>query len=390
MTAGIMEAAVTAAPELVFGPGRVLELGLVLAGLAAAGILFRRFPKLPEGEPRSSGLPPVSVIIPARNEEETLPLLLADLKCQTAAPFEILCVDDDSADDTARVARAGGARVISVQEKPAGWIGKSWACISGARAAKGELLLFLDADVRLAPDGLARLLHAQQSLGGTVSVQPWHRTQKAYEQSSLMFNLLQIGANGAAMAEPVQMGLYGPVILMSPADYWQIGGHETVRGSIVEDVALGLALKQAGLPYKAFIGDESVAFRMYPGGFRSLIQGWTKNLASGAAKAPLHLLILTFLWITSMMSVPIQLIRYGILGEFQWMILYAALYLVWILFLVKTVPRIGRFRPWIIALYPVSLVLMVWVFAVSLFSKLSGRKVLWKGRAIDTGGKPCE
>lgn len=125
MKTGIMEAAVTAAPELVFGPGRVLELGLVLAGLAAAGILFRRFPKLPEGEPRSSGLPPVSVIIPARNEEETLPLLLADLKCQTAAPFEILCVDDDSADDTARVARAGGARVISVQEKPAGWIGKS-------------------------------------------------------------------------------------------------------------------------------------------------------------------------------------------------------------------------------------------------------------------------
>ncbi len=286
-----MEAAVTAAPELVFGPGRVLELGLYFGG--------------PGGE--------------------------------------------------------GGAAAVSRCRCPAG---PGWTGAPASRAAVPG--------------------------GGTVSVQPWHRTQKAYEQSSLMFNLLQIGANGAAMAEPVQMGLYGPVILMSPADYWQIGGHETVRGSIVEDVALGLALKQAGLPYKTFIGDESVAFRMYPGGFRSLIQGWTKNLASGAAKAPLHLLILTFLWITSMMSVPVQLIRYGILGEFQWVILYAALYLVWILFLVKTVPRIGRFRPWIIALYPVSLVLMVWVFAVSLFNKLSGRKVLWKGRAIDTGGKPCE
>lgn len=375
---------------LVIAPGQVIELGLVLAGLLAAGILFRRFPKLPETVPGPSGLPPVSVIIPARNEEGSLPLLLADLSRQSVPAFEILCVDDDSTDDTARVARAGGARVISLHDKPAGWIGKSWACISGARAAKGERLLFLDADVRLAPDGLKRLLYAQQSLGGTVSVQPWHRTEKVYEQTSLLFNLLQIGANGAAMAEPVQMGLYGPVILMTPADYWQIGGHEAVKGSIVEDVALGLALKQAGLPYKTFIGDGSVAFRMYPGGFRSLVQGWTKNLASGAAKAPLHLLTASFLWITSMMSVPVQLIRYGILGEFQWMTLYAGLYLVWVLFLVKIVPKIGRFQPWSIALYPVSLVLMIWVFAVSLFKKLSGRKVLWKGRAIDTGDKPCD
>ena len=69
-------------------------------------------------------------------------------------------------------------------------------------------------------------------------------------QLSLIFNLVQIGANGAAMTKPPKIGLYGPVILMERGDYWQVGGHEVVAGDIVEDVALGLKLKEAGLDYQ--------------------------------------------------------------------------------------------------------------------------------------------
>ena len=364
-----------------------IELVMVLVGILAAAILFRKFPKLLPASDGERETPSISVIIPARNEAMTLPLLLTDLRQQKELAFEILCVDDDSEDATATVARDFGAKVIKASGKPKGWLGKAWACFMGARAAQGDLLLFLDADVRLGENALARLVQTQQTLGGTISVQPKHLAEKPYEQLSLIFNLVQIGANGAAMIKPPKIGLYGPVILMERADYWRVGGHEAVAGDIVEDVALGLKLKEVGLDYKTFIGDDDVTFRMYPDGFRALIQGWTKNFASGAAKAPLHLLILTILWISSMLSVPIQLIDFGLGGNSTYFLIYLILYCVWMAIIWFLAQKVGRFQPWIIMLYPISLILFVMVFIVSLFKKIFGMKVTWKGRRINTEAK---
>ncbi len=227
-----------------------IEWVMVLVGMLAAATLFRKFPKLILDSDGKRARPSVSVIIPARNEARILPLLMTDLRQQKELAFEILCVDDDSEDTTATVARDYGAKVIKASGKPKGWLGKAWACFIGAKAAQGDLLLFLDADVRLREDALGRLVQTQQTLGGTISVQPKHLAEKSYEQLSLIFNLVQIGANGAAMTKPPKIGLYGPVILMERGDYWQVGGHEVVAGDIVEDVALGLKLKEAGLDYQ--------------------------------------------------------------------------------------------------------------------------------------------
>ncbi len=126
---------------------------------------------------------------------------------------------------------------------------------------------------------------------------------------------------------------------------------------------------------------------MYPDGFRSLLQGWTKNFASGAAKAPWYLLILTFLWISSMLSVPIQLIDSGLSGNSTYFLINLILYGVWIAITWLLAQKAGRFQPWIIILYPISLILFVLVFVVSLFKKVFGLNVTWKGRRIHTEAK---
>ncbi|MEA4889973.1 MAG: glycosyltransferase [Clostridiaceae bacterium] len=367
----------------------IIEFLIVLIGLAMTAILFYRFPALPDIKGVAADFPAVSVIIPARNEEKNLPLLLGDLSVQTWPPFEIICVDDASEDATAEIARAYGAKLIALHHKPGGWIGKSWACQNGANAARGELLLFLDADVRLGKDGIGKLMQAYLKSGCTVSVQPYHQTGKLYEQGSLFFNLIQIAANGTALPKPLNAGLYGPVIMIAPSDYRKIGGHESVRNSIIEDMALGSRLKKAGIPYRLFIGDNDVAFRMYGGGLRGLLQGWTKNIATGAVKTPLPVFFMVFLWMTSLASVPLQLIKSAASSNWPWLAVYSLAYLGWAAILYRLVKRIGHFHRWPYILYPLPLLVFLGVFAVSLFIRIFGLPVTWKGRVIAPDEKPC-
>src|SRR3712207_3263235 len=122
---------------------------------------------------RSRGeAPSVSVVIPARDEEATVPALLDSLRRLTVGLTDVVVVDDGSRDATASVARSAGAVVVPVADPPQGWTGKAWACHVGARATTGNLLLFLDADTVLAPNGLDGLLELHAEHGGLVSVQP--------------------------------------------------------------------------------------------------------------------------------------------------------------------------------------------------------------------------
>lgn len=368
----------------------IIEIVIVLIGLAVTAVLFYHFPRLPETRSMDGHFPTISVIIPARNEEKNLPLLLKDLHTQSEAPFEIICVDDESSDSTAQIGESHGVRVLSLRDKPQGWTGKSWACQNGANAATGELLLFLDADVRLEQNGILRLMEAYSDYNCTISVQPFHKTEKAYEQFSMLFNFIQIAANGTALPKPLGVGMYGPVILISKSDYNKIGGHENVRKSIVEDMALGARLKEVGIPYMLFVGDKDISFRMYGDGLKGLLQGWIKNIAAGALKTPPHVLGMVFFWIASLISVPLHVISFAVSGNILWILIYSLLYIIWVVLLSFYSKRIGKFRLWAIAFYPILMVGFLGIFAVSIFKKAFGLKVIWKGRTIAKEEKPCE
>ena len=365
----------------------IIEFTIVILGMASTFILYFRFPALPSIQENILKYPSISVIIPARNEEKNIALLLKDLKTQTIALHKIICVNDLSEDKTSQIAAKYGARVINIKNKPNGWIGKSWAAQNGANIATGELLLFLDADVRVKKDGIKILVQAYLKEDCTVSVQPYHKTNKMYEQFSMFFNLIQISANGIALPKPKNTGLYGPVILIPKSDYLKIGGHERVRQSIVEDMALGAELKKANIPFSLFIGNQNIYFRMYSDGFLALLQGWTKNISSGATRTPLIVFIMVFLWISSLISVPVQIVKFAILQNWPLLITCSALYIIWVLILIFLSKRVGNFKVYSIIFYPILMFVTLCVCIVSMFKKIFNIKVKWKGRTIDMGKK---
>ncbi len=377
----------------------IFNLTILILGLVASLYVFWRLPNLdqqvsmeretenkrtPVDEPVDAGLW-ISIIIPARNEANTLPLLLADLKQQTLQPLEIICVNDGSEDQTREVILAAGENVvlIDVFDKPEDWMGKAWACLKGAERAKGQLLLFLDSDVRLAPEGLAKLRRAFETDSCTISVQPYHSIQKAYEQLSIFFNIILIGANGTGLPKKnFSVGLYGPVILISKADYDEIGGHKVAQRAIADDLALGDVLTLAGKKYRLFVGGRDISFRMYGGGIKSLFLGWTKNFATGAGKTPLKLFVPMVAWVTSCTAAPLYMLQALCTGEYGDALVYLFFYGIWVAELHRIAPKIGNFPRGTMLFYPVFMLVFLVTFCWSLWKKLFHQQVTWKGRKM--------
>ncbi|MEO6317595.1 MAG: glycosyltransferase family 2 protein [Acidimicrobiales bacterium] len=349
-------------------------IAFLVIGLLAGTILMWRLP-VPENGSGDASL--TSVIIPARNEAGNLPTLLSSLVAQTSRPLEVLVVDDGSSDATAEVARAGGASVITAEPPPTGWAGKPWACDTGVRAARGQRLLFLDADVRLAPDALARLSASASAPASLLSVQPFHDVVRSHEQLSAFPNAVALMASGAAAVHPSpRPGLaFGPCLLTTPEALRSAGGFEEVRAEAIEDIALARAYDRADLPVRCIGGGDAVRFRMYPDGVRSLVQGWGKNLSGGARRARPLPLAGAAIWVCAAVAASLEVIQ----ADTPWAVAaYAAIavQLGWIL------RRVGSFRWWVAALFPIPLLAFLGLFAWSLVQRVVRRQVTWRGRQI--------
>ena len=207
----------------------------------------------------------LSIIIPARNEEKNLPILLQSLARQSVHPGEIIVVDDASTDRTAEVAQQGGARVIRSLPLPEGWRGKTWACQQGAQAATGQFFLFLDADTWFETEGLRRVLAEFLTGGGVLSVAPYHAVRDFHEQFSAVFNLVMLAGTGAFTVlgnRYPQRGLLGQFLLIERAVYERAGGHEAVKGRILENFWLAKQLRTTGVPLHCCSGRGVFSFRI--------------------------------------------------------------------------------------------------------------------------------
>ena len=365
------------------------DLVVVLLLLAAAVVplwLLRDLRTIPPA-PRSAAARAVSVIVPARDEERTLPTLLASLDSLPVA--EVVVVDDSSSDDTSAVAVAAGARVVvAARARPAGWTGKAWACHTGAEATSGDLLLFLDADTVLSPGAIDGLLLLHRSHGGLVSVQPHHRVVRAHEQLSAYFNAVALLASAAFTGRPTTRPMaFGPCLLTSRDDYERAGGHRAVRGEILDDVRLARAYDRAGLPVTCVAGGGSISMRSYPDGLAQLVAGWTKNIASGASAASPLASLATVLWICAHHVVAVGALT-AVSGVATGRadasaLLWALAWLVAALQLRSVLRAAGTFRWWTWALFPLPLLAFDLVFARSALLTVVRRSVRWRGRPVD-------
>ena len=351
--------------------GPTLILLLVTLALWAVG--FFLLPRLQRCRQATDATCPdaVSMIIPARNEEQNLSTLLRSVQSQSVKPREIIVVDDGSTDRTAEVARQHGARVIASQPLPEGWRGKTWACHQGTQAATGDWLLFLDADTWFEPDGLARVLCVFSSFvaaqAGAFSVGPFHAVRKPYEDLSLFFNFnMTVGT--------VPDGLFGQMLLVDRESYRRVGGHEAVKGRTLENFFLAQQFGAAGIPTRSMTGRGVISFRMYPNGLRELIEGWTKGFASGAGQTPRGVLLRVVAWMIGLMLAPIG---WAVTGDW---LRWGAAYLLCAAQVGWFARQIGAFRWFSPLLYPVPLLFFFAVFARS--AMRSGKPVTWKGRAI--------
>jgi len=334
--------------------------------------------------------PSVSVIIPARNEAHSLPILLTSLRNGDSVPDEVIVVVGQSEDHTKEVAKGEGVTVIDSEPLPEGWIGKPWACYQGARLAKGEILIFLDADTCLEEGGLRDIVDTFFDADGIASIQPYHRPGRLYEQLSLFFNIVMMGAMGpftvlGRRISPV--GLFGPCIVMSKAYYLESGGHVAVKGDVVEDLALGERLKKRNLPIYCYGGQGTISFRMYPNGVRELVDGWSKGFATGARMAHLPLLLAIIAWVGSGISATVSVIG-AVWGMQDTAIIWWTLaYLGYAVQVHWMASRVGTFKFYTALLFPVSLLFFVVVFFRSVFLISVRRTVRWKGMAISLKDK---
>jgi 4,4'-diaponeurosporenoate glycosyltransferase len=369
----------------------LLLVVLLLTAAACPWWFLRDLRTLPPGR-TPTGSPSISVVVPARDEEDSLPALLASLRELSVPVADVVVVDDGSRDRTADVAHAGGARVLPAGTPPPGWTGKAWACHTGAGATTGDLLLFLDADTVLASGATAGLLELHERHGGLVSVQPFHRVVRPYEQLSAYFNVVSLLASGAFTRHPVGRPMaFGPCLLTSRADYDSVGGHASVRGEILDDVQLAAAYDRAGLPVRCAAGGRSVSMRSYPGGLAQLVSGWTKNVASGAAAAAPRATLAAVLWISAHHAVAVGALAHlaeALTGRGGSLVLGPPLLwaVAWVGFawqLRAILRRAGSFRWWTWALFPVPLLAFDLVFARSAVLTAVRRSVRWRGRTVD-------
>ncbi len=332
-----------------------------LFGLLAGWNLLRALPRCAaDGEKRS----PVSIIIPARDEERNLPQLLDSLNRQKPPPEEIIVVDDGSTDRTSELARAAGARVIASAPLPAGWRGKAWACRQGAGAATNDTLIFMDADTRFEPDGLLAVCSAFAKQGGALSLAAFQTLEKPAEQLSAFFIAVMTAASE----------LFGPFLMVSKADYQKVGGHDAVKNQVLENVYLAAEFRKAGIPVCCFGGQETVSIRMYPGGLRKLSNGWKKAFATGAGQtSPLRMAGLIF-WLSAAAGTAVMLLL-SACTEYS-LLLWGSLYAAFAGLLLIQLRRLGQFRFWTTIFYPVALVFFFVLFAQSAFQK----QQIWKGR----------
>ncbi|HET9802446.1 MAG TPA: glycosyltransferase [Candidatus Acidoferrum sp.] len=230
--------------------------------------------------------PTISAIIPARNEEAVIADCIRSVAAQPEVS-EILVVNDQSSDRTAEIVRGLAAeipklRLLETAELPAGWVGKNNAVWLGAQNAKGKWLLFTDADAVLSEGAAARAFElAKENTAALVSFSPAQTLKTWYEKALIPFVYCRLARkfSYADVNNPSSpaAAANGQFLLIQRSTYDAIGGHASVAGEVLEDVALARRVKQDSWGIWFGSGAGYVSVRMYRS-FRQMWGGWRKNL----------------------------------------------------------------------------------------------------------------
>jgi len=252
------------------------SLTAILIGVCGAWIFliksmtdsFRLTPYLDKFENTSKSFPKVSIILPARNEEDFIGKCLDSLIKQDYENYEIIVIDDSSEDKTGKIIleyakKSSKIIPVSAKPKPDGWIGKNWACMEGYRKATGELLLFTDADTKHSKNVLSLAvshlisfnLDALSAIPKMLTFDFWTKITLPMISTFLHTRFSALNVNNPSKKTGY---FFGSFFILKKKTYEEVGMHEGVKQEIIEDGALGKKVKELGYKMKMVRGDHLI------------------------------------------------------------------------------------------------------------------------------------
>lgn len=245
----------------------------------------------------------------------------------------------------------------------------------------------MDADTALCgEDSLQALVECYLQRRGFLSVQPYHIVPRLQEKLSAYFNAIVMAGINAFTPLGRRLspsGGFGPCAICSRKDYYDTAGHSGVRTAVMEDIALSKRFQSRGLPVSGFGGRKVMTYRMYPGSFREMIEGWSRSMASGAGGTRVFIFALIVVWLSgSTASFALAFSTRAFQGMPPYLV-GPAIYLAYALQLHWMLRRIGSFGLATALLYPVSLLFFYITFVRSLYLTVFRKRISWRGRSVD-------
>lgn len=370
-----------------------LILAAIPAGLFVVNLMFyQRIKPLGVPLPFTAG---VSVLIPARNEEANIEATVRAALENREGQLEVVVLDDHSTDRTAEiVARLAAVdsrvRLETAPPLPAGWCGKQHACQILARRARFSQLVFIDADVRLAPDALGRMIRFLNRSGAALISGVPRQELVTFSERLLLpqIHFVLLGFLPLPMMRwtnrPAFSAGCGQLFVIRREAYESVGGHESVRATLHDGVKLPRLFRRHGFKTALFDATDVASCRMYRTNgevWRGLGKNATEGLAAPAAILPMSALLFGGQVLPFMLMAALPLMSFsGAIAT------GAAVGLAWL-------PRgiaVMRFRQPIgsALLHPIGVLALLLIQWIALVRQLAGRPAVWKGRSYSAAPKP--
>ncbi len=382
----------------------ILVLSILVAFLAIVLVNMAVLLRLDEGR-RAEGngrqltpQPSLAVLVPARNEEINIEACLSSLLAQDYPNLEIWLYDDASTDRTAEIAAGIQSAIRNPQSAihivrgtvapPAGWLGKAHACYRLYQAMRAEsepdYVLFTDADVRFEPQAVSRAIAtAQRSESGLLSIYPRQIMVSWFERLLVpmlshwaVYDFLPLPLAFSPKTGPAFAAANGQFMLFKREVYEAIGGHESVRSQVLEDVGLAREVRKAGFRALLADGGPHVRTRMYQGA-GEVWEGYSKNAYAFFDYSPFFLAIEIVLLLLFYLLPPVLAISYQLSGiGFVFAAQYATAVLTRLVLAIRFKDRLLD-----TLLHPVAVLCLIAVEINSMVWAMTGRGA-WKGRNV--------
>ena len=341
----------------------------------------------PEWNPKPDNPEPrVSIIVPARNEEEHIEPTLLRLLALSYKNYEVIAVNDRSTDRTGaamdRVASTpqaqGRLRIIAVDTLPAGWMGKPHAMWRAANHASGEWLLFTDADVLFKPDSLRRAVNYAESeradhlvlFPRLVMHSPGERMMVAFFQTLFVFGHRPWKVADSRTKDHMGVGAFN---MIRRRVYEAIGTYQALRFEVLDDMKLGKLVKNAGYVQRVAFGEDLISLRWVKG-VMGMVQNLTKNMFAIVSFQRWRMLATVFTLVF------LNLLPFlGIWFAHGWTRLPYGVALVSIAGLYVGMSRMSDVPAYYFVLHPVSTVMFAYILTRSMVLTLHQRGIFWRG-----------